>query len=71
MNNEKRGGRRAGAGGTITKIAISVAHARNLRTLIRAQGGVYGREAVARWVETQIAAEWAEFDADVEAALLD
>jgi hypothetical protein len=66
-----KGGPRQGAGGTISEIHISKEHARTLRVLLKAQPGAkkYSREEVARWVESQIDAAWAEYDAEISEAI--
>jgi hypothetical protein len=49
------GGSRPGAGGTVSVIKISKAHAKALRLLLRSRlGGAYGQAEVERWVEAQI-----------------
>lgn len=62
-----RGGARTGAGGSVSEIHISKAHAKTLRLLLKARpSGAYSREEVARWVESQIDAAWAAYDAEIQ-----
>jgi hypothetical protein len=66
----KTGGARSGAGGTVSEIHISKEHAKTLRSLLKLQAsGKYSREEVARWVESQIDAAWAEYDAEISEAI--
>jgi hypothetical protein len=67
--NNQRGGPRSGAGGTVSTIKISKAHAKRLRTLLKARpGGAYSQAEVERWAETQIDAAYKELAAELDQA---
>jgi len=63
VSKRQNGGARPGAGGTVSTIKLSKPHARTLRVLLKLGGGHYSQESAARWVEAQIDAAWAAYDA--------
>lgn len=66
-----RGGSGRGQGGTPANLHIGIEYGRRLRTLLKAQLGRpnrVGHDEMATWVQAQIDAAYAEFEAETERA---
>jgi hypothetical protein len=64
--NGAKGGARAGAGGTVTRITLSREHAKALRAILKLRpGGAYSQEEVTRWVEARIDEACEALDAEL------